>query len=97
MVANIARHVDSTLHLFEKWGLPIWKDAKGNYVHEGRWKFQPFMTSWRKPLTRRRSRCVRDRSPARMAAAPLQVWSFSRISRDCASFSGGVAIGGSSG
>lgn len=38
LVANIARHVDSTVHLFEKWGLPIWKDANGGYVHEGRWQ-----------------------------------------------------------
>src|SRR3989339_331160 len=38
LVANIARHVDSTVHLFEKWGLPIWKDEKGKYVHEGRWQ-----------------------------------------------------------
>jgi adenylylsulfate reductase subunit A len=38
LVANIARHVDSTVHLFEKWGLPIWKDADGKYVHEGRWQ-----------------------------------------------------------
>jgi len=38
VVANIARHVDSTVHLFEKWGLPIWKDEEGNYVHEGRWQ-----------------------------------------------------------
>ncbi|NIO27711.1 MAG: adenylyl-sulfate reductase subunit alpha [Candidatus Latescibacteria bacterium] len=38
LVASIARHVDSTVHLFEKWGLPIWKDAEGNYVHEGRWQ-----------------------------------------------------------
>ncbi len=38
LVANIARHVDSTVHLFEKWGLPIWKDEAGNYVHEGRWQ-----------------------------------------------------------
>lgn len=38
VVANIARHVDSTVHLFEKWGLPIWKDQDGNYVHEGRWQ-----------------------------------------------------------
>jgi len=38
LVANIARHVDSTVHLFEKWGLPIWTDADGNYVHEGRWQ-----------------------------------------------------------
>ena len=38
LVANIARHVDSSVHLFEKWGLPIWKDAEGAYVHEGRWQ-----------------------------------------------------------
>ncbi len=38
LVANIARHVDSSVHLFEKWGLPIWKDEEGKYVHEGRWQ-----------------------------------------------------------
>jgi adenylylsulfate reductase subunit A len=38
LVADIARHVDSSVHLFEKWGLPIWKDAEGKYVHEGRWQ-----------------------------------------------------------
>ena len=38
LVYNIARHVDSTVHLFEKWGLPIWTDENGKYVHEGRWQ-----------------------------------------------------------
>jgi adenylylsulfate reductase subunit A len=38
LVYDIARHVDSTVHLFEKWGLPIWKDKDGKYVHEGRWQ-----------------------------------------------------------
>jgi adenylylsulfate reductase subunit A len=38
LVYDIARHVDSSVHLFEKWGLPIWKDAEGKYVHEGRWQ-----------------------------------------------------------
>ena len=38
LVASIARHVDSSVHLFEKWGLPIWKDDQGGYVHEGRWQ-----------------------------------------------------------
>jgi adenylylsulfate reductase subunit A len=38
LVASIARHVDSSVHLFEKWGLPIWTDNEGNYVHEGRWQ-----------------------------------------------------------
>jgi adenylylsulfate reductase subunit A len=26
------------VHLFEQWGLPIWKDDAGKYVHEGRWQ-----------------------------------------------------------
>jgi adenylylsulfate reductase subunit A len=38
LVASIARHVDSSVHLFEKWGLPIWKDDGGGYVHEGCWQ-----------------------------------------------------------
>ena len=38
LVYNIARHVDSSVHLFEQWGLPIWKDEDGKYVHEGRWQ-----------------------------------------------------------
>ncbi len=38
LVANIARHVDSSVHLFEQWGLPIWKDEQGRYVNEGRWQ-----------------------------------------------------------
>jgi adenylylsulfate reductase subunit A len=38
LVFNIARHVDSTVHLFEKWGLKIWTDEDGKYVHEGRWQ-----------------------------------------------------------
>jgi len=38
LVYNIARHVDGTVHLFEKWGLPLWKDEAGNYVNEGRWQ-----------------------------------------------------------
>ena len=38
LVYNIARHVDSSVHLFEKWGLPIWTDEEGNYVNEGRWQ-----------------------------------------------------------
>jgi adenylylsulfate reductase subunit A len=38
LVADIARHVDSSVHLFEKWGLPIWKAEDGSYVHEGRWQ-----------------------------------------------------------
>lgn len=39
LVYDIARHVDSTVHLFEKWGLPIWKAEDGSYLREsGRWQ-----------------------------------------------------------
>ncbi len=38
LVYDIARHVDGTVHLLEKWGLPIWTDAEGNYVFEGPWQ-----------------------------------------------------------
>ncbi len=38
LVYDIARHVDGSVHLFEKWGLPIWKDDQGNYVFEGPWQ-----------------------------------------------------------
>jgi adenylylsulfate reductase, subunit A len=39
LVYDIARHVDSTVHLFEEWGLPIFTDPKtGRYVREGRWQ-----------------------------------------------------------
>jgi adenylylsulfate reductase subunit A len=44
LVYNIARHVDSTVHLFEKWGLPIWPKSEddpfrvGPYQRGGRWQ-----------------------------------------------------------
>jgi adenylylsulfate reductase subunit A len=38
LVYDIARHVDSSVHLFEQWGLPIWKTGEGKYVNEGRWQ-----------------------------------------------------------
>ena len=39
LVYDIARHVDSTVHKFEEWGLPIIKDPKtGRYLREGKWQ-----------------------------------------------------------
>ncbi len=36
---DIARHVDSSVHMFEDWGLPIMKDeATGRYLREGKWQ-----------------------------------------------------------
>ncbi len=39
LVFDIARHVDSTVHLFEEWGLPIiYDDQTKRYKREGRWQ-----------------------------------------------------------
>ena len=39
LVYDIARHVDSTVHKFEEWGLPIMKNPEtGRYLREGRWQ-----------------------------------------------------------
>ncbi|MGB6442327.1 MAG: adenylyl-sulfate reductase subunit alpha [Thermoplasmata archaeon] len=39
LVYDIARHVDSSVHLLEEWGLPILTDPKtGKFVREGRWQ-----------------------------------------------------------
>lgn len=36
---DIARHVDSTVHKFEEWGLPIMRDPEtGRYLREGKWQ-----------------------------------------------------------
>ncbi len=38
LVYDLARHVDSSVHLFEEWGLPIFKTPEGKYKREGRWQ-----------------------------------------------------------
>ena len=47
LVYDVGRHVDETVHLFEEWGLPIWKDKEtegvaladgGKPVRSGKWQ-----------------------------------------------------------
>ncbi|HYR05373.1 MAG TPA: FAD-binding protein, partial [Gallionella sp.] len=39
LLFDMARHVDSTVHNFEEWGLPIMRnEKKGSYLREGRWQ-----------------------------------------------------------
>ena len=38
LVYDIARNVDSTVHMFEEWGLPFFKEPNGRYKREGRWQ-----------------------------------------------------------
>ena len=36
---DMARHVDSSVHKFEEWGLPMMRDAEnGRYLREGKWQ-----------------------------------------------------------
>ncbi len=50
LLFDMARHVDSAVHQFEEWGMPIMKDAeKGNYLREGRWQIMIHGESY-KPL-----------------------------------------------
>jgi adenylylsulfate reductase subunit A len=50
LVYDVARHVDSTVHLFEEWGLPIFTDPQtGRYIREGRWQVMIHGESY-KPL-----------------------------------------------
>ena len=39
LLFDMARHVDSAVHQFEEWGLPIMRNPKtGSYLREGRWQ-----------------------------------------------------------
>lgn len=38
LVYDIARNVDSTVHMFEEWGLPFFKTPDGRYQRSGRWQ-----------------------------------------------------------
>jgi adenylylsulfate reductase subunit A len=39
LIYDIARHMTSTVKLFDEWGLPLWRDPKtGKYERSGRWQ-----------------------------------------------------------
>ncbi len=38
LVYDVGRHVDATVHMWEDWGLPIWKKPDGTYERVGRWQ-----------------------------------------------------------
>ncbi len=60
LVANIARHVDASVHLFEKWGLPIWKDEQGGYVNEGRWQIMIHGESYKNIVSEAAKNALRE-------------------------------------
>jgi adenylylsulfate reductase subunit A len=50
LVYDVGRHVDSSVHLLEEWGLPIWKKENGDYERIGRWQI-PIHGEAIKPVT----------------------------------------------
>ncbi|MFQ5431521.1 MAG: adenylyl-sulfate reductase subunit alpha [Nitrospinota bacterium] len=41
LVYDLGRHVDDSVHLFEDWGLPIWKTDDEGKTHDGSYKGKP--------------------------------------------------------
>src|SRR5436190_1658781 len=61
LVYDIARHVDSTVHKFEEWGLPILKNPQtGRYLREGKWQIMIHGESY-KPIVAEAARKPRIR------------------------------------
>src|SRR5512135_3548505 len=38
LVYDLGRHVDDSVHLFEEWGLPVWKEMEGGRVDGASWQ-----------------------------------------------------------
>ena len=64
LVYDVGRHVDSSVHLLEEWGLPIWKKENGEYERIGRWQI-PIHGESIKPVTA---------EPARTALGPENLY-----------------------
>jgi len=60
LVYDIGRHVDSTVHMWEGWGLPIWKRSDGTYERIGRWQI-PIHGESIKPIVAEPARAVLGR------------------------------------
>ena len=57
---DIGRHVDSTVHKFEEWGLPIMTDPDtGRYQREGKWQIMIHGESY-KPIVAEAARKAAD-------------------------------------
>jgi adenylylsulfate reductase subunit A len=57
LVYDLARHVDSSVHLFEEWGLPMFKNPDGTYKREGRWQIMIHGESY-KPIVAESARAA---------------------------------------
>ena len=58
---DMARHVDSTVHKFEEWGLPLMRDPEtGRYQREGKWQIMIHGESY-KPIVAEAARNSADK------------------------------------
>ncbi len=61
LLFDMARHVDSAVHHFEEWGMPIMRDPdKGSYLREGRWQIMIHGESY-KPLVAEAAKTSADK------------------------------------
>jgi adenylylsulfate reductase subunit A len=68
---DMARHVDSTVHQFEEWGLPIMKNTKtGAFLREGRWQIMIHGESY-KPIVAEAAKKSADKVFNRVAITHL--------------------------
>lgn len=68
---DMARHVDSAVHKFEEWGLPIMRDpATGRYQREGKWQIMIHGESY-KPIVAEAARKSVDRIDNRIMVTHL--------------------------
>ena len=59
---DMARHVDSTVHMFDEWGLPMMKNEKtGRYLREGKWQIMIHGESY-KPIVAEAAKKSADNS-----------------------------------
>lgn len=68
---DMARHVDSAVHKFEEWGLPIMRDPNtGRYQREGKWQIMIHGESY-KPIVAEAARKSADRIDNRIMVTHL--------------------------
>jgi adenylylsulfate reductase subunit A len=62
LVYDIARNVDSTVHMFEDWGLPFFKEPDGRYKREGRWQVMIHGESYKPIVAEAAKKAVGERN-----------------------------------
>ncbi|NNJ93012.1 MAG: adenylyl-sulfate reductase subunit alpha [Gammaproteobacteria bacterium] len=71
LLFDMARHVDSAVHQFEEWGMPIMRNPKtGSYLREGRWQIMIHGESY-KPLVAAAAKKSADKVYNRVAVTHL--------------------------